>query len=429
MKILLINHYAGSDLLGMEYRPFYLAREWVANGHSVTVVAATFSHLRARQPAVSGDLESTEEEGVRYRWLRTNSYDGNGTRRIANMCAFVGKAFAHADRIAREEQPDVVICSSTYPMDIYPGARIARKANARLVFEAHDLWPLTPVLLGGYSPAHPYIRFLQRAEDCAYRNAEVVVSILPDTRDYMVGRGLDPRKLVHIPNGVPVSYMQMAKNAELPAAVKLCVNQERARGRFLVCFAGGINSNMALETLLEAARIAGDRDVAFLIAGTGSRVRQLEARMAQLNLDNFHLLGHIPKASIQRLLSEMDALAIPWHRTPLYRFGVSPNKLFDYMLAGKPILQASEASNDLVAEADCGFTVPPEDPAAFADAILRLRELPLTERQRLGENGRRFVLENHDYRNLACRFLQALASTRSGSAHPFPSGGRARVSG
>jgi glycosyltransferase involved in cell wall biosynthesis len=403
---LLINHYAGSDRMGMEYRPFYLAREWVAKGHSVTLVAADHSHLRSQHPVVEADLDVTEEDGVRFRWLRTSRYVGNGMGRVANILGFVCKLFAHADSIAREERPDLVICSSTYPLDIYPGARIARKARGRLIFEAHDLWPLTPVLLGGYSRAHPYIRLLQRAEDWAYRNAELVVSILPNTCEYMTSRGLDPRKFVHVPNGVPVSHA--SKSEHLPHNVGLRIAQERSRCELLVGFAGGINLNMALETLLEVAGILRTGRISFLLAGNGSRGTELQKQVSRSKLDNFHLLGTIPKASVQTFFSEMDALAILWHRNPLYRFGVSPNKIFDYMLSAKPILQACEASNDLVAEASCGYTVPPEDPPAFADAVLQLARLSPEERQHRGENGRRFVLQNHDYGVLADRFLEAV---------------------
>ena len=416
MNILLINHYAGSERMGMEYRPFYLAREWVANGHSVTIVAADHSHLRTGQPAVDTDLEITEEEGVRFRWLRTNGYVGNGVARVANILGFVAKLGAHADRLAREEKPDLVICSSTYPIDVYPGARIARKAKARLVFEVHDLWPLTPVLLGGYSRHHPYVLFFQRAEDWAYRNAEVVVSILPDTRDHMLSRGLESQKFVHIPNGIPVSGALARNDGDLPHAVQVLLEKERSRGRFLVGYAGGMNLSNAVDVLLETARILATSGVTFLLAGGGSEVDSLQAQIAQYGVENFRLLGHIAKPSVQRFLAEMDVLAISWRRSPLYRFGVSPNKLFDYMLAGKPILQASDASNDLVREADCGLTVPPEDPVAFAHALLRLRQLPLAARQRLGENGRRFVLENHDYRILAARFLEAVGPARSASS-------------
>jgi glycosyltransferase involved in cell wall biosynthesis len=111
---------------------------------------------------------------------------------------------------------------------------------------------------------------------------------------------------------------------------------------------------------------------------------------------------------VQSFLARMDLLAIPWHRNPLYRFGVSPNKVFDYMLSGRPILQASDAANDLIAEAQCGITIAPEDPAAFAAAVLHLRDLPPAEREIMGENGRRFVIANHDYRILASRFLEAI---------------------
>jgi glycosyltransferase involved in cell wall biosynthesis len=430
VNILLINHYAGSDRMGMEYRPFYFAREWLAEGHKVTVLAADFSHLRNRQPTVHGDLQVSEEEGVRFRWLRTNRYHGNGAGRVGNMSTFVGKLLLRGDRIAREERPDLVICSSTYPLDIFPGAYIARKMGARLVFEVHDLWPLTPILLGGYSRRHPYIRVLQAAEDWAYANADVVVSILPNALEYMVGRGLEPWKFVHIPNGIPVCQADAAGNDRLPPATVDLIEDERARGRFLIGFAGAINPSMALETLLTAAHQLQASGVSFFIAGGGSNAKDLRDEATRLAASNFHMLGRIPKACVQQFLSRMDALAIPWRRSPLYRYGVSPNKILDYMLSGKPILQAGDASNDLLSEARCGFTVPPEDPEAFADAVLRLRALPAEERRRLGANGRRFVLEKHDCRVLARRFLREVApqQTDARAAVPRVTPGEARAS-
>jgi glycosyltransferase involved in cell wall biosynthesis len=411
VNILLINHYAGSDRMGMEYRPFYLAREWVAAGHQVTVLAADFSHQRTSQPSVAADLDSTEEEGVRFLWLHTNRYQGNGAARVASILVFVGKIATYAGRIARELRPDIVVCSSTYPLDVPIGALIARKAGAQLVFEVHDLWPLTPILLGDYSPAHPYIQVLQRAEDWAYRHVDRVVSILPDARGYMAARGLDPRKFVHIPNGVVVSQANEGGDA-LPAAIERLIAEERGRGRFLIGYAGGINLGMALDTMLEAASPLASSGIAFFVAGDGAQASALHGRLRASSLDNFHMLGPIAKSAIQSFLSRMDALAIPWRRSPLYRYGMSPNKLFDYMLAGKPILQAAEASNDLVADANCGFTVEPQNPMAFAGAALRLQALGEEERRQFGANGRRFVLAHHDYCKLARRFLDALESPR-----------------
>lgn len=104
---------------------------------------------------------------------------------------------------------------------------------------------------------------------------------------------------------------------------------------------------------------------------------------------------------------------VMFKRSPLYAFGVSPNKVFDYMLSGMPIIQSIESPNDLVAEANCGVTIPPEDPHALADAIRRLRAMSCEQRRRLGPNGRHFVTRNHDYRVLARRFLDAVLNDGS----------------
>ena len=409
VNILLINHYAGSDRMGMEHRPFDFGREWIAQGHNVTVIAADFSHLRGQQPTVRKDLEITEDEGVRFRWLRTNRYNGNGGARTVNMLMFVGKLFTYVGRLAREERPDLVICSSTYPLDIYAGAWIARKSGARLVFEVHDLWPLTPILLGGFSPRHPYIRLLQHAENWAYRHADAVVSLLPNARDYMVEHGLELSRFVYIANGIPGSRMH-AEHEKLPAKITDLIDQERRRGRFLIGFVGGINLNMVLDTVLDAALRLSEAGISFVIAGDGSKAARLRERVRDTGVDNFHMVGRIEKLAVPTFLARMDALVIPWPRNPLYRYGVSPNKLLDYMLAARPILQASQASNDPVTDADCGFTIEPESPVALADAAARLQALPKEELQRMGENGRRYILANHDCRVLAQRFLTSVLS-------------------
>lgn len=412
MNILLINHYAGSDGFGMEYRPFYLGREWASQGHRVTIVAADFSHLRGAQPDVRQDLESSIEEGVKYRWLRTPRYAGNGARRVVNMLTFVGKLARYARRIAREEDPDIVICSSTYPLDIYPGELIARYSNARLVYEVHDLWPLTPMLLGGYTQRHPYIQLLQHAEDRAYAKADAVVSILPDAKRHMMSRGMDGAKFIHIPNGIPASRLNQETGPVALPYVASIIEQERKRGRSLVGYAGSLSVSMDVNLLIDAAIQPQASHMAFLIAGDGPTAPALRARLKLLQTGNVHMLGRIPKADVPSFLAAMDTLAVPWHSNPLYQFGVSPNKIFDYMFAARPILQASDASNDLVAQAGCGLTVTPGNPGLLASAISHIHGLPESERARLGVNGRKFVCQNHDFKDLAVQFLVAVDAVR-----------------
>ncbi|NTU90161.1 MAG: glycosyltransferase family 4 protein, partial [Actinobacteria bacterium] len=146
MNIILINHYAGGMKFGMEFRPYYFARRWVEMGHNITIVASSFSHLRNKNPDMEGKNYKEEDvDGIRYVWIAGNPYHGNGLGRIRNMFSFLRGLYAHKKKIIGKDIPDVVIASSTYPLDFYPARNIARLCGAKVVFELHDLWPLSPM--------------------------------------------------------------------------------------------------------------------------------------------------------------------------------------------------------------------------------------------------------------------------------------------
>ncbi len=409
MNILLINHYAGSARHGMEYRPYYLAREWVRLGHRVTIVASSESHIRALAPDMRGAPQLRETiDGIDYLWLATPPYRGNGLARVRNMAAFVMRLLKEGGALAARLRPDAVIASSTYPLDIWPAHRIARLAGARLLFEVHDLWPLSPMELGGYSRWHPFIMLLQAAENFACRRADAVVSILPRVRDHLEAHGMAPCKLHLVPNGVDPAEWDGALQA-LPAALDIRLAALRRQGKFVVGYAGTHGISNALDTLLDAAAQLRGKPVAFVLVGNGPDKPALMQQASALGLDNIHFFDPIPKTQVPALLERFDLAYIGWQRQPLYRFGISPNKLIDYMMAARPILHAVEAGNDPVAEAGCGLTVAPEDPQAVAAGVLSLLALGAQERAVLGQRGRRFALANHTYPVLGRRFLNAFA--------------------
>jgi len=404
MNILLINHYAGSTRHGMEFRPFYLAREWVRAGHCVQIVAASFSHIRAIQPELNDFVLDEQIEGIDYRWYATPSYQGNGAGRVKNMLAFMRALWRDGPRLARVFKPDVVIASSTYPMDIWPARRIAKLANAKLVYEVHDLWPLSPMELGRMSKWHPFIMWVQMAEDYAYRHADKVVSILPKAKEYMCSRGMAPQKFVYVPNGVDEE--EWAQSADLPQEVKESLDALRAKGLPLVGYAGTHGLSNALDVLLDAAsRLKGKAEV--VMVGTGPDREALLARVASEGLTNVTMLPAIPKQSIPRFLDDVDIAYIGWHPNPLYRFGISPNKLMDYMMAGKPVVHSVSAGNDPVTEAGCGITVPPGDVVAVVDAVLELAAMSQSARNCMGQAGKTAILQNQTYKVLAKRFLNS----------------------
>jgi glycosyltransferase involved in cell wall biosynthesis len=132
------------------------------------------------------------------------------------------------------------------------------------------------------------------------------------------------------------------------------------------------------------------------------------ARVARERLTNVVILPAIPKRAIPCFLGELDIAYIGWHHNPLYRFGISPNKLMDYMMAGKPIVHSVSAGNDPVAEAGCGITVAPADAGAVAEAILELAALPAERRQEMGMAGKDYILRHQTYALLAQKFLKSI---------------------
>ena len=404
MRIVLLNHYAGAPALGMEFRPYYLAREWVRMGHAVQIVAADFSHVRARQPRPGDELI----DGIRYRWVPTPRYQGNGLGRAYNIWSFLRTVRADAPRLQREFRPDVVIASSTYPMDIWVARRIARPVGAKLVYEVHDLWPLSPIELSGMSPRHPFIRLVQAAEDAAYRDADAVVSMLPKVHDYMASRGLDLRKLHIVPNGIAPDDWLLPP-PPLRDDVAQVLAQARQTGRMVVGYAGSMGLPNALDSLLDAAALLRGVALQFVLVGDGHERARLARRVADEQLQHVTLLPPVPKAQIPSLLGAIDIAYIGWQQVPIYRFGIAPNKLMDYMMAGVPVLHSVDAGNDPVAEAGCGLTVSPEAPAAIAAGLRQLAATSVEERRAMGERGRRFVQAKHSYAVLARRFIEALA--------------------
>ncbi len=425
MRIVLVNHYAGSPRHGMEFRPYYLAREWAAMGHHATIVAATFSHLRNENPTIAGSRAAERIDGIDYRWLRTPPYQGNGARRLVNMATFLLRLRGELRRIEREGPVDAIIASSTYPLDYGPCERSAWRSGAALLFEVHDLWPLSPMELGGYGAGHPYIRVLQRAEDRFCRTADRVVSILPKTLEHLRSRGLDERRFRFLPNGVDGGAAN-PDAASVPAELASLIAGHRAAGRFCVGYAGAISSAYSLVTLLDAAAKLEREGFAFVLLGSGRSMEELQAQARERGLERTHFAGRFPRDVALSALSTVDAIWVGLRNEPLFRFGIGMNKIFDAMVAGRPVVASYTAGNDPIGEAGCGITAPAEDVGALVDALRRMRAMPAAERDRLGATGASFVRREHDYAVIARRFVETIEEAK---ADPNPHSPRARSRG
>lgn len=405
MNILLINHYIGGGEYGMEYRPYYLAREWVMMGHTVFLIGATYSHLRLKNPQVSRDLTVENREGINYIWVKTPAYVGS-VKRIVNMATFVGKLECYANKLAKMCVPNLVIASSTYPIDIYPARKIAKRTGAKLCYEVHDLWPLSPMLIGGYSSKHPFIRVMQRGEDDCYKYSDKVISLLWNSEGHMREHGLAPGKFACVPNGFSKDeWNEIATSLALPEEHRKAFDE--LKGKVIVGFAGGFAASGALDTLINAAAILKYRnDIHFVLVGKGPEKEHIEQMVEDKSLANVTILPAIAKKLIPAINAHFDIAYMGGVHSILHKYGTSYNKMTDYMLSGKPIIQAIDEPGCVAERIGCGIRVEAENSQHVAEAVINLASMPVEERISMGKKGNVYAKENLEWGNLATVFLK-----------------------
>lgn len=404
MNILMISHYAGAPQYGMEYRSYYMGREWARMGHQVTIVGATFSHLRHHQPAAGCE----NIDGINYIWLPTRQYEGNGLGRVLSMFEFVAQVYRNKLQL-EQTKPDVVIASSVYTFDLYPCRHIARRCKAKLVYEVHDLWPLSPMIIGGYSLWHPFIWLLQRGENYAYKHSDLVVSIPDKTFPHMERHGLDKSRFCCIPNGYLQEEWQQTDNTTLPQPHADLLAKLHSEGKTIVGFAGGHTQSTAMDILLKAAHILAERnDIAYVLVGQGPQKEELIQMAEQMQLTNVHFLPSLDKTLIPSLLQQFDICYAGGVHSILHQYGTSFNKITDYMMASRPIIFSVDEPGSLIERVGCGIQVEAEKPKQVAEAILQLASLSSKKRDAMGQLGHDYAQSHLNYTTLSKEFINRI---------------------
>ena len=393
----------------MEYRPYYLAREWVKQGHQVSIVGATYSHLRLKNPVVNEDYTCEDVDGIRYIWFKTPAYVGS-LARIKNMLVFMRKLYKYSSRLVQDVKPDLVIASSTYPLDNYPAHKIAKMAGAKYTYEIHDLWPLSPMLIGGYSKNHPFIWVMQKAEDYAYKYVDKVVSLLWNAEDHCKEHGLGSGKFVCVPNGYfPEEWTDDKINLPLPDEHQNAFDS--LKGKTIVGFAGGFAASGNVITLVKSAvELKYRNDIHFVLVGKGPELPSYEKVIKDNNLSNITILPSVPKKLIPAVNKHFDIAHLGGLHSVLHKYGTSYNKMTDYMLSGKPIVQSVDEPGSVVERVGCGIRVEAENAKAVADAIVKLADMTEDERTAMGKKGKEYVEKNLPWSKLAEDFLKPFLS-------------------
>jgi glycosyltransferase involved in cell wall biosynthesis len=410
MNIWFFNHYALPPDLPGGTRHYDFGQELVKRSHQVVIFATSFHHYLHRETRLRpGEKWKVEDvNGVRFVWIRTPPYWRNDWRRVRNMIIFALRAWWLGRKLTKLVpeigKPDVVIGSSPHLLTPLAAYWVARHHRVSFVMEVRDLWPQTIIDMGELSAHHPITKALQTLERFLYHRAEKIISLLAQADKYITACGIPQEKIVWIPNGVDLSRFE---------GLEHCVTSENG---LKVIYLGAHGKANALDTVIQAAKILQDwgyRKIRFVLIGDGPEKPRLIGMAQTLGLKNVEFRKPVPKIEIPKVLREADAFIVQLGGAEVYRWGISSNKLFDFMAVGRPVFSSAEAPLNPVKEAKCGFTIPPWDPKALAEAVIKLYQMSPEERAEMGKRGREYVEKYHDIRKLAAQLENLLQSVLS----------------
>ena len=383
-NIWIFNHYAITPDLPGGTRHFDFGKELVKRGYNVTIFASSFHYslLKEIKEYKKNSYIIEDYDGVRFVWIKTFPYSRNDWRRVINMLSYSIRSYKVAKKI-NIEKPDIIIGSSVHLFAVFIAYLLSQKYKTPFIMEVRDLWPQTLIDMG-VSKWHPFVILLGILEKFLYKKADKIIVLLPKANEYIENLGISPEKIVWIPNGVDLERF----NFDIE-----CIDLRIDKKNFVITYTGAIGKANNLDTLLETARILKDNypEIKFLLVGNGTEKERLIQIAKENNLKNVEFRDPVPKNEIAKIINKSDVLILLVRDSPLYKYGISFNKLFDYLASGKPIIFSSNSINNPVEEAKAGITVPPDNPQALADAIIRLYKIPPEERKRMGDNGKKYV--------------------------------------
>ncbi|WP_342348770.1 glycosyltransferase family 4 protein [uncultured Nitrospira sp.] len=401
MRILFLSHYFPPEVNAPASRTFEHCRQWVNDGHSVTVVTCAPNHPRGIvYEGYRNKLFHREiRDGIHVIRLWTYVTANEGfLKRTLNYLSYMVAAVCVAPFLPR---CDVVLSTSPQFFNGLAGYLVSGLKRAPWILEIRDLWPESIVAVGAITN-RPVIQFLEWLELFAYRHAHHIVAVTDAFKAHMLVKGILPEKVTVIKNGVDFTLYK-------PGTARTRLADELGlEGKFVASYFGTHGMAHHLETILEAARELREwKDIVFLLVGDGAERRRLLAMRDEMQLSNVVMLDQQPKEKMPELWSLSSASLVLLKKSALFKT-VIPSKIFESMAMEKPVILGVEGeSAELVQSAGGGICIEPESASELASQVMNLARDP-ARCQSLGSSGRRYVLEHFDRRVLARRFVDVM---------------------
>lgn len=393
-----ISKYALPPKYGAQARLFHISEELNKIGKQSIVICSATNHL-AKLPEQTADFRIEDIGSTKAIFIKGLKFATSLSKnRVASWFYFEWLLF----RFIRKEYtnytsaPSVVMVSSLSLMTILNGYYAKRKFKAKLIFEVRDIWPLSAILVAGYSKWHPFILFLRWIEKFGYRNSDIIVSPLSNLKQH-IAESIGRRKFTfqHLPHGFDKSLLNGGQ-----ALPKEFIDTYIPKGKFIFGYIGNIVSAYDLDSLIDCAAQLHQESthIHFLILGDGDYKSNLIKKAE--GLTNITFIPRIPKMQITHFLSFCQVATNFLRPEPLFEYGVSPQKLVDYMLAGKPILMAYTGYKTMVEELNCGIVVESSNVPKLVEGIKRMSQMSENELNEMGERGRNYLLNNLEWSRL-----------------------------
>jgi glycosyltransferase involved in cell wall biosynthesis len=410
MKVLYFHQHFVTPHGAGAIRSYAMARRLIERGHEVTMVCGSFA---GGNTGLTGPYENGLRRGqvdgidVVELDLAYSNHDGL-LKRSLTFLKFAARSVA----LALREPYDLVFATTTPLTAGIPGIAARWLRGKPFVFEVRDLWPELPRAMGVIR--NPVVLWAMGVlEWASYRSAHGLVGLSPGIVEGIAHRGVPLRRIALVPNGCDLDLFAQNADPWRPEGI--------APTDLMAVFAGTHGMANGLDAVLDAAaelKRRGRTDIKLLLIGNGKLKPALQKRASSEGLDNVVFHDPVNKARLAGLMAATDMGIQALANVPAFYFGTSPNKFFDYIAAGLPVLNNYPGwLADMIREHGCGFAVPPDNPKAFADAL----EQAATDRPALkamGRRGRALAEQEFDRALLADRWVDTLESTWQASGHP-----------
>jgi len=400
MKILIISKYALSKEVGFETRLFSLARIFVKMGNDVTIISSADNYF-GRFPEYQKTYNYQIIDGIKVTWIKVIKYQKTvSVKRVLSWIDYELKLFWIKKKMFNG--PDIIIVSSLSLLSIINGLRLKKQLKCKIIFEIRDIWPLTLVEVGGYSPLNPFVKFLALIEKWGYQKSDLVLGTMPNLGEHVKNVTGKQINTVCIPFGFDLSnFKEHASNKFKEKDYGIPSN------KFVIGYAGSIGLSNGLDTFTETIKYFKEhQDIYFVILGGGG-LREYYIKSLQ-GCSNVLFIPKVERHEVRAILAKCNVLYFATLKSKVWDYGWSLNKLIDYMISGKPILASYSGFQSMINEANSGIIVPAEDKESLINAIKKMQSMPPEELETMGERGKQWLIDNRQWKSLADDYLSLM---------------------